>query len=143
LDSLRQRLGTFWTFFNPNFLFISGDGSLINSTREIGFFALALAAFLPIGAYRLAPGLGGLVGYVILAGFITAPLAAVISGALEMNRRFFAVPFGVLVAAHGLEALLQTPACRIAVILLLATIPWQFVGFYRYYIGGYQSPRRR
>ncbi len=32
-DGLRMRIDLFWSFFSPSFLFISGDSSVINSTR--------------------------------------------------------------------------------------------------------------
>ena len=33
-----SRLGLYWRFFDPAYLFVSGDASLINSTRTAGLF---------------------------------------------------------------------------------------------------------
>lgn len=139
-DSVRVRLGLVWSFFSPEFLFISGDSSLINSTRQIGLFPLAFAVLIPAGLYQLGRN-GGDMGKVILAGFLSAPLASVISGAIEMNRIMFAIPFGVLTAAFGARALLGAPhhLWRWAVVAMLVSVPLQFAGFYRDYMGRYRA----
>ncbi len=139
-DSIRLRLSLVWSFFSPDFLFISGDSSLINSTRQIGFFPLAFAVLIPAGLYQLARN-GGDIGKVILAGFVTAPLASVVSGAIEMNRIMFVIPFGVLTAAFGVRALLGARQrwWRWAAIAVLVSVPLQFAGFYRDYMGGYRA----
>ena len=48
---LARWLGLYWSFFDPSFLFVSGDSSLINSTREAGFFPVVFAILLPVGLY--------------------------------------------------------------------------------------------
>ncbi len=138
-ESLRLRLNLVWSFFSPDFLFISGDSSLINSTRQIGFFPMAFALLIPVGLYRLVRS-GGDIGRVILAGFLTAPLASVISGAIEMNRIMFAIPFGVLTAAFGAQALLDARGrwWRWGGVAVLVTVPVQFAGFYGDYMGRYR-----
>jgi len=139
-DSVRMRLNLLWLFFSPNVLFISGDTSLINSTRQIGLFPLGFAVLIPVGLYQLART-GGDIGKVILIGFVTAPLASVVSGAIEMNRIMFVIPFGVLAAAFGARALLDARQrwWRWAAIAMLVTVPLQFAGFYRDYMGRYRE----
>ena len=129
-----------WSFFSPEFLFLSGDSSLINSTRQVGLFPLAFAVLIPAGLYQLARS-GGDMGKVILAGFVTAPLASVVSGAIEMNRIMFAIPFGVLTAAFGARALLgaRHRLWRWAAVAMLVSVPLQFAGFYRDYMGRYRA----
>lgn len=138
-DSVRLRLNLVWSFFSPEFLFISGDSSFINSTRQIGLFPLAFAVLIPAGLYQLARN-GGDMGRVVLAGFVTAPLASVVSGAIEMNRIMYAIPFGVLTAAFGARALLgaRQQLWRWAAVAMLVSVPLQFAGFYRDYIGRYR-----
>lgn len=140
-ESVRHRLGLYWDFFDPAFLFVSGDTSPINSTRRAGFFVWAMAVFLPIGAYRLARGEQGGLGRLVLAGLITAPLAGVASGHLELNRLLLAAPFGVLVATCGVDALLSADRAwvRAMAALLLASVAWQFAGFHRDYLGRYSA----
>lgn len=139
-DSIRLGLNLFWSSFSPDFLFISGDSSLINSTRQVGFFPMAFAVLIPVGIYRLARS-GGDIGRVVLVGFLTAPLASVISGAVEMNRIMFAIPFGVLTAAFGAHGLLAArhSGGRWCALAVLVTVPIQFFGFYADYMGRYRA----
>lgn len=136
---IRARLGLYWSFFSPDFLFLSGDSSLINSTRLAGFFPLSFAVLIPLGVIRIVRDRRPY-ELLILAGLVTAPLAAVISGAIEMNRILFVIPFGVLAAAYGVDWCRQSPAWiwRAAGIVLVAGIPLQFAGFYQDYMGRYR-----
>lgn len=136
---LGRWVGLYWAFFDPSFLFVSGDSSLINSTRESGFFPLAFAALIPLGLYGLVRAMQP-VPLAILAGFITAPLVTIITGAVEMNRVMFAIPFGVLTAAYGAHLLLGSGlvAARAVAVILLLSVPWQFAGVYSGYMGGYR-----
>ncbi len=136
----RSRLSEWWLYFDPTYLFLSGDSSLTNSTRRAGLFPLAMAVFLPVGLWRAARRQG--VERVIAIGFATAPLAVVLTGVLHLHRYrgLFVLPFGVLLATYGLQAFLASPkrACRIVGVLLLATVPLQFWDFYRDYMGPYR-----
>jgi hypothetical protein len=72
---------------------------------------------------------------VIAAGFFASPIVSVISGAVEMNRVMFAIPFAVLIAAWGVIDLWDRrsfvpPALAV---LLVASILFQFGSFYRDY----------
>ena len=129
----------YWSFFDPSFLFVSGDSTPINSTREAGFFPMAFAILLPIGIVAVLRARQPL-PLAVAIGFVTAPLVAMISGAIEMNRLMFAIPFGALVAAYGVAAMLRARpiAIRVAGVALLISIPWQFSGFYAGYFGGYR-----
>ena len=136
---LGRWLRLYWSFFDPAFLFVSGDPSLINSTRESGFFPLAFAALIPIGLYGLVRAKQP-VPLAIAAGFVTAPVVTIISGAVEMNRVMFAIPFGVLAAAYGAHALLGSSrvAVRAVAVLLLLSVAAQFNGLYSGYMGAYR-----
>ena len=72
----------------------------INSTHEAGFFPMVFAILLPIGLYGVVRSRQP-VPLAMAIGFLSAPLVSMISGAIEMNRVMFAIPFGVLVAAYG------------------------------------------
>lgn len=135
---LGRWIGLYWSFFDPSFLFVSGDPSLINSTREAGFFPLAFVALIPAGLYALARTRQP-VAIAIITGLLTAPLVSVISGAIEMNRVMFAIPFGVFAAAYGAQALLRSrPAfAKAAAVILLASVPLQFAQVYSGYMGSY------
>jgi 4-amino-4-deoxy-L-arabinose transferase-like glycosyltransferase len=132
-------IGLLWQFINPDFLFLSGDSSLINSTRSAGLFPIAFAALIVAGVWSAARSSDTLTR-VVLAGLVTAPLASVLSGAVEMNRIMFVIPFGVLMAAIGAAALLKgSTAQRVLAVTLLLTVPIQFAAFHRYYVRDYPA----
>lgn len=135
---MTRGIGLYWSFFDPSFLFVSGDASLINSTRDAGFFPMVFAILLPIGLYGTVRSRQP-VPLAIAIGFVTAPLVSIMSGAIEMNRVMFAIPFGVLVAAYGVHVMLRARpmAIRAGAVLLLLAMAWQFTGFYSGYFGGY------
>jgi 4-amino-4-deoxy-L-arabinose transferase-like glycosyltransferase len=140
-EGIRLRLGAWWQYFNPDFLFLSGDSSLTNSTRSAGFFPAAFALLLPLGMVRLWSG--SRFEKIILLGFITGPLAAVATGTLDLNRyrAMFVLPFGALVATYGLASLWASRAMwrRALAILLVVSVPLQFASFYRDYMGRYRD----
>lgn len=139
--SWRSKLSEWWLYFDPNYLFVSGDSSMTNSTRQAGLFPLAMAVFLPIGLWRLARARG--FERLLLIGLITAPLAVVLTGVLHLHRYrgMFVLPFGVVVATYGLSVMWASPKriWRLAGTALLVTMPLQFVGFYGNYMGDYRE----
>ena len=139
--SWRSKLSEWWLYFDPDYLFVSGDSSMTNSTRQAGLFPLALAVLLPIGIWRLARTRG--FERLLLIGLITAPLAVVLTGVLHLHRYrgMFVLPFGVVVATYGLSVMWASPKWiwRITATALLLTIPIQFAGFYRDYMGLYRE----
>lgn len=141
LEGLRARLGAWWQYFNPDFMFLAGDTSMTNSTRNAGFFPLAFAALLPIGIVRLWKG--SRFERLLIVGFVTGPLAAVATGTIDLNRyrAMFVLPFGALVAMYGLERLWTSRAHwqRAAAVLLVISVPVQFAGFYQDYMGRYRD----
>ena len=139
--SWRNKLSEWWVYFDPDYLFVSGDSSMTNSTRQAGLFPLALAVFLPLGVWRLARSRG--FERLLLIGLVTAPLAVVLTGVLHLHRYrgMFVLPFGVVVATYGLSVMWASPKWiwRIAGTALLLTMPLQFAGFYRDYMGPYRD----
>ena len=137
----RDKLSEWWLYFDPDYLFVSGDSSMTNSTREAGLFPLALVVFLPIGIWRLARSRG--FERLLLIGLITAPLAVVLTGVLHLHRYrgMFVLPFGILVATYGLSVMWASPkrSWRVIATALLLTMPLQFAGFYRDYMGPYRE----
>lgn len=138
LEAVRGRIATMWMFFTPDFLFVSGDSRMTNSTRSAGLFPLAFAALIPMGLYQIWRGRLSAAGTVILAGFLTAPIDAAASGRLEINRVLSGIPFGVLVALMRLRALwsARLPAVRCIGAGLLMSVVLQFGFLYANYMGG-------
>lgn len=136
---LARWIALYWSFFDPSFLFVTGDASLMNSTRTAGFFPMAFAVLLPIGLIGLVRSRQPL-QLAIAVGFLTAPLVSIVSGAVEMNRIMFAIPFGVLAAAYGASVLWRARpiAVRAFAAIVLLSVPVQFASLYANYMGGYR-----
>jgi len=140
MNAIGKYLNLYWTFFDPAYLFVSGDASVINSTRTSGLFPLAFALLVPIGLVTLLRKATPL-GLVLVGGFLAAPAVSVVSGAIEMNRVMFAIPFAVLVAMSGAGAMWESRSWvpRAFAALLIASVAWQFAVFHRTYLSdGYR-----
>ena len=130
-------IGLLWRFFSPDFLFLSGDSSLINSTRSAGLFPIAFVVLIAAGVWSAVRS-SDVMARVVLAGLLTAPLASVVSGAVEMNRIMFVIPFGVLMAAIGAVELLKgARSRRVIAVLMLIAVAVQFAMFHRQYMRDY------
>jgi hypothetical protein len=138
--SLGERVAVYWQAFNPGRWFFTGDGNLAKSTRQVGLFLMPVAILLPIGMVALVRRRTA-VGVLLLAGFVTAPLPEVLVGAGEVGRWLVVVPFVVLIATFGAEALWHSgnPKARMALVLLLLAMPIQFAIFHRDYMTGYRE----
>src|SRR5262249_23275960 len=80
-------------------------------------------------------------GFLALAGFFTAPAAALlVVEANAIDRELGLIPFAVLLAVYGLDTLRRSDArvWRAAVPVLLAAMALQFTFFYREYMNGYR-----
>ena len=108
--NLSDRVGLFFSFFNPGFLFLSGGGNPVISTRTAGVFLLPLAVLLPVGIYHACHRYRGMVSAMLVAGFFTAPVAAMVVHESEaIDRELAVLPFGVLLATFGLQYLWSAP----------------------------------
>lgn len=134
-EALVRYVHLYWTFFDPSYLFITGDPSLLNSTRLSGLFPFAFAVLIPIGLIALMRS-GRPLQWVMAAGFFAAPLVSVISGAVEMNRVMFAIPFTILVATAALIVLWERRAIvpRAVAASLVVAVVVQFAFFHRDYM---------
>lgn len=138
---LADRVAAFWNYFNPSFLFLSGDSSLIYGTRYTGVCLLPLLIFVPAGLVPLFSTAGAPSTLLVALCLLASPLAAAVVGeAYRINRALMLLPFVALVAAMGADVLwsAKSPAGRVIVVALLALMPLQFTGFYRDYSGDYR-----
>jgi 4-amino-4-deoxy-L-arabinose transferase-like glycosyltransferase len=105
LTSISVRLSQYWDYYNPAFLFFGSGTKVMFSTSLAGVFLIAVAPLLAVGVWRAVQERRS-IDLVILIGFVTAPLAALI--VQEENAIFRALallPFGVLLAARGFDYL--------------------------------------
>src|SRR5262245_47868620 len=141
--AVTDRMSTYWRFFDPAFLFmIGGYTRMTNSTRLVGVFLLPLLVLVPLGVVQVMTTRRTPVGWVVLTGFLLAPVAGAIAVPSEPYASDRALPvlvFGVLLAMFGLERLLATPSrwARAAAGVLIALVPLHFAFFLAHYFGDY------
>ena len=139
---LTERSSLYWRFFDPAYLFISGGFTRpTNSTRHVAVFLLPFLVFIPLGLIQMVTVRRTPTSLVVFLGFALAPVAACLT-ILEpyaSDRELVLLPFGVLIAAFGIERLLalHTPWRRAAVVVLLALVPLHFLFFEVEYFGDY------
>jgi 4-amino-4-deoxy-L-arabinose transferase-like glycosyltransferase len=137
--SLTKRAVLYYQFFNPSFLFLGGDSSLMNSTRAAGVLLTPLAVFLPIGINYVV-NRGRTPGYLlVLAGFVLAPVAALL--VLEVKvRALVLLPLVAMIGACGAYVMFRAKrkVWSVVAIALLAAAPYEFVPFYRDYMTRYR-----
>jgi hypothetical protein len=106
-NNVQERVSIYWDYFDPRYLFFTG-GAEMSLARPAGVLPAACALWIPIGLYRLFKRRAAL-DVVLIAGFFTAPLAAILVDEPYIARRDLAViPFAVLIALFGSEHLLSS-----------------------------------
>ena len=139
---LVERISLYWRFFDPAYLFVSGGYTrLTNSTRHVGVFLLPFLLLVPLGLIHMLTVRRTTTSLVVFLGFALAPVAACLT-VLEpyaSDRELVLLPFGVLIAAFGVERLLALPSrsARAGTIGLLVLIPLHFLFFEVDYFGDY------
>ena len=107
--------GRYFGFFNPDFLFLTGDTYLPFSTRTAGVFALASALLMAAGIYAVIVE-RHIIGLLVLSGFIVAPAAAsILDDPGAIRRATGMLAFGAILAAFGarqLTTLSRIPGLR-------------------------------
>ena len=138
--SLSVRTDSYWNCLNPSFLFFSGDSSLMNSTRLVGCFLLAMGILIPLGVVHIWNRRRTPFNLVVIAGLLLSPLPSVLTAEVATRRVILIVPFAVLIAGHGVQYLAQHRryAARAVCIVLLLWMPLQFARFHRDYLGDYR-----
>jgi hypothetical protein len=139
-SALAVRLDAYYNFFDPQLLFFRGDQSLLDSTREVGVFVLPILVLLPAGAYYILTR-RSIPDRFVLASFLAAPIGALVVGEVKASRALVMVPLAALVAARGVEGLLQsrTRPWRAAAVVLVVAAVVQFQMFYKDYVGEYRQ----
>jgi hypothetical protein len=114
---------------------------VINSTRQFGVFLLPLAVLLPVGINEIVNRRRSPLFLLLLAGLLTAPLAAcLVNDSYAIERELELLPFAALIAAVGGEWLWSRGRLyQVAAVGLLLAIPIQFAFFSRDYFGRYAS----
>jgi 4-amino-4-deoxy-L-arabinose transferase-like glycosyltransferase len=101
LDRLQHAVATYWDYFDPSFLFMTGGAAATTATGRTGVFLIGVGILIAIGVYRWTHT-RDLATSLALAGFVVTPLAATVAGEPYMIQRAMPmIPFGILLAAAG------------------------------------------
>lgn len=113
--NIERMTSLYWSFFNPSFLFLSGDQHMMYSTRAAGAFAMVMVVLIPLGLYQIFGRDHSAIATLIVAVFVLTPLPAVlVPEAGAMNRTTALLPFGALIATYGVKLLWSTAVIRFA-----------------------------
>jgi 4-amino-4-deoxy-L-arabinose transferase-like glycosyltransferase len=138
--SVAERAAVYWDYFNPSFLFFAGDTGLLNGTRYTGVFLLPMLILIPAGILASMTA-GGSSRWLLMMLLAASPLAAVVvAERYRINRALIMLPVAAVLATVAVEDLWRRrgKAGRWAAIVLIASLPLQFGGFYRDYFGDYR-----
>jgi len=133
-----RRITLYWYFFDPAYLFVTGGyANPINSTRHTAVFLLPLLAFVPVGVWQIAKRSSDVSHWLLIVGFLSAPIAAIsVPEPYALDREAALLPFGALLAAMGASAFMASDHrwVRRTAAALLLMMPLQFgVFLYEYY----------
>ena len=142
---LTERVGLYWDYFNPSYLFFSGGSDPMWTTGRAGVFVLAVAALLPCGMWSILRRNPSIARVVLVVGFLFAPVPIILAlpeaPGYATARDLLAVPYGVLISVAGAEWLIaqRGRSGRVVAALLILSMPFQFVRFASDYFADYQA----
>ena len=142
---IAERINIYWGYLGPSYLLFSGGSNPMFATRRGGVLPVAAAVLLPLGIWSILRRRSDPRREVLVFGFFFAPLPIVL--AMPQDPKFYTprdllvVPFAALLCTIGLERLFERGGrtARLFGVALLVAVPFQFVGFERYYLTGYQT----
>ena len=112
-QNIERMTSIYWSFLSPSLLFLSGDQLITFSTRQAGVFPMIMAVLLLLGMVQVIERERSRFAWLVVAGFLIAPLPAVLvpeNGAV--NRATALLPFGVLLASYGIKWLWSLDVIR-------------------------------
>jgi hypothetical protein len=135
-----SHLDAWWDCYNPDKLFLSGDGDLRYSTRSAGYFLLAAAPPMVVGICTARRTLRVEMWLLLLSGLILAPLPSAVVSNSEIKRWLTFIPFGVLIIVCGLDRMAadRRRIVKAAALALLLALAVQARGFLGDYFGRYR-----
>jgi 4-amino-4-deoxy-L-arabinose transferase-like glycosyltransferase len=134
-------ISNYWNFYNPNFLFLVGSPNFQSSTRSAGVFLVPVALFLAVGVYEVVTRERPRLSWLLIAGFLTAPIPAVlVEEPYAIYRELEILPFAILIATYGVRRLLRAnrASWRAVALAALVLVPIQFGFFLKDYFTDYR-----
>jgi 4-amino-4-deoxy-L-arabinose transferase-like glycosyltransferase len=139
--SLSARSDVYFSYFNPSMLFFSGAGSLVQSTRQAGFFLAPFIVLLPGAVIYVVRRKTEWFAWLSLAALAATPLAASIVDEHGAVQRVLALaPFAAIVVVYTLKHVSTDSRAwvRFGTWALVLLLPISFVRFYSDYLGDYR-----
>lgn len=140
-NQIQEYVSLYWNFHNPTFLFFVSSPNFQSSTRAAGVYLMPAAIFLVAGVYDVASRERTRAGWLLLAGFLTAPVPAVlVEEPMAIYRELVVLPFAILIITFGARRLLtsQTRVWRAVAVAALLVMPIQFGFFLKDYFTDYR-----
>jgi len=140
--SLGARADVYFSYFNPSMLFFSGAGSLVQSTRNAGFFLVPFLILLPGAILYVLKHDVEWFAWLALTAFVATPLAASIvdeHGAVQ--RVLSMAPFGAILVAYLVMRVSDDRRAwlRLGTWVLVLMLPISFARFHSDYLGDYRQ----
>ncbi len=139
--SLGARADVYFSYFNPSMLFFSGAGSLVQSTRQAGFFLAPFLVLLPAAIVYVLRRDADWYAWLALLAFFASPLAAAIVDERGAVQRVMALaPFAAILVAYFVRQASRDARgwLRAGVWVLVALLPISFLRFDADYLGDYR-----
>ena len=139
--SLGARADVYFSYFNPSMLFFSGAGSLVQSTRQAGFFLVPFLILLPGAIIYILKRDVEWFAWLALVALFASPLAASIVDERGAVQRVMALaPFGAILVAYLVMRVSSDSRMwlRAGTWLLVALLPISFARFHSDYLGDYR-----
>jgi 4-amino-4-deoxy-L-arabinose transferase-like glycosyltransferase len=139
--SLGARADVYFSYFNPSLLFFSGAGSLVQSTRQAGFFLPSFLILLPAAIIYVVKYDLDWFAWLALVAFVASPLAASVVDERGAVQRVMALaPFGAILVAYFVMHMSGDARSwvRIGTWALVAFLPISFARFDADYLSDYR-----
>ena len=135
-------VSSYWNFYNPNYLFMVGSANFQSSTRAAGVFLMPIILFLGVGIYDVLSKEKPRIGWLLIAGFLTAPIPAVlVEEPWAIYRELEILPFAILLATFGVRRLFRADMKLwrgVAIAAVFVVMPLQFGYFLKDYFTTYR-----
>jgi 4-amino-4-deoxy-L-arabinose transferase-like glycosyltransferase len=138
---IQEYVSLYWNFHNPAFLFFVGSPNFQSSTRAAGVYTLPMIVFLVAGLYDAVARERTPFAWLLVAGFVTAPIPAVlVEEPMAIYREMVVLPFAILIAAYGARLMIEsaTKSWRIVAIAALVIVLVHFGYFIKDYFTDYR-----
>jgi 4-amino-4-deoxy-L-arabinose transferase-like glycosyltransferase len=129
---LSVRSYVYWQYFSPSVLIFVGEPVMINATPQIGLLLWPAAVVIAAGVSWMCVR-RSVLDLVLAGAILGAPIAAALEpSAISVRRTLVLLPLIVLVAAIGVDAMVQRVGTRAIAAITIAVVTVFAVFYVRY-----------